>query len=378
MTASHLEFYATHAISPVRQDITNWQRHVERRHALSMQLGIAPAMLRGRRVVEVGPGGGYNALYTASLSPSEYVLIEGNPAGAAELQENFAKYKVTCTYKVLEQPLESFESDETFDFAICEGVLSGVPNPEQILSKLVELTASGGVLTITCVDHASHFPETIRRLFAQILINAEHSIDDAVKIIDPAMRPHLESLGGMNRRYDDWIIDNLLHPGSIIPLINLPEAVAVLAQDFQFLSSSPRFTQDWRWYKSLVGEEFDFNINAITSYWKNMHSLLDCRFVFPEREEVQNQHLYDSFTEARSFVKRYEETRDTVWIERFTHVMMEIILDVRSFSPEIGQAFTEVVELLQKPNLSASDVANASAFGPLFGRGQQYISFVKV
>jgi len=77
-------------------------------------------------------------------------------------------------------------------------------------------------------------------------------------------------------------------------------------------------------------------------------------------------------------VKRYEETRDTVWIERFTHVMMEIILDVRSFSPEIGQAFTEVVELLQKPNLSASDVANASAFGPLFGRGQQYISFVKV
>ena len=68
MTESLLEFYRRHQISPVRQDIRDLGAHFGRRTALYRHLGILPAFLRGRTVLEVGPGSGFNSLHTASLA----------------------------------------------------------------------------------------------------------------------------------------------------------------------------------------------------------------------------------------------------------------------------------------------------------------------
>src|SRR5687768_7560883 len=92
MTASHLAFYTAHGISPVRQDISDWERHRQRRSALYRQLGILPAYLKVRSVLEVGPGSGHNALYTASLGPSRFVLVEGNSTGIGDIRALFAEH----------------------------------------------------------------------------------------------------------------------------------------------------------------------------------------------------------------------------------------------------------------------------------------------
>jgi SAM-dependent methyltransferase len=378
VSASHLDFYGRHKISPVRQDISDWQRHAERRGSLFWQLGIRPGDIRGRRVLEVGPGGGFNALYTASLEPGHYVLVEGNPTGAAELRENFAANPaLNGNVEIIETLVEEFDADQPFDFVFCEGVLSGVPNPEQVLDRLARATAAGGLLITTCVDHISHFPETIRRLFAQILIEPEMPLEQSVEIILPAMRPHLETLSGMSRRHDDWVIDNLIHPGSIIPLINFPETVAVLAHTFEFFSSSPRFVNDWRWYKSIAGEDGGFNALAIKAYWRNVHSFLDHRCVFAERDEIANQTLYDRCTRAREFVQRFEMTRNMSCVDGFRDTLADIVADAETYSHDLANALGEALDLLERGPLQAGWIADAGAFGRLFGRGQQYLSLSK-
>ena len=49
-------FYSAHGIIPTRQDISNLETHFTRRAGLYRQLGVLPSFLRGRTVLEIGPG----------------------------------------------------------------------------------------------------------------------------------------------------------------------------------------------------------------------------------------------------------------------------------------------------------------------------------
>ena len=55
-------------------------------------MGIVPAFVENRSVLEFGPGSGHNAIYTASLSPGTYELVEGNPKGVTDTRERLAKF----------------------------------------------------------------------------------------------------------------------------------------------------------------------------------------------------------------------------------------------------------------------------------------------
>lgn len=377
--ASHLDFYTRFNISPVRQDIRNLSRHFQRREALYRQLGILPRAVRGQSVLEVGPGGGYNSLYTAALAPRRYVLVEGNPTGVEHMNSLFAEYaQWTGMTEIVQSRLEDWKPDQQFDFVFCEGLLSGVPNPEEIMNKLADSTSVGGVLTITCVDHLSHFPETLRRALAQLTIEMDDSLETKVRRILPMITPHLQTLPGMSRRHDDWVIDNLIHPGSIIPLINFPEAIAVLAPRFEFYASSPHLITDWRWYKSIVGDDWDFNVQAIEQFWMQAHNMIDYRKVMPVREPLANQRLYDLCTAARAQLERFERKRDFRFMVGFRELLGKIVEETRYFSDEIAEALTEAAGLLADDRPNTTAVAEAEKFGALFGRGQQYLSLTRM
>jgi SAM-dependent methyltransferase len=376
MTASHLDFYTRYGISPVRQDISDLRRHFERREALYRHLGLLPGFFPQRTVLEVGPGGGYNSIYTASLAPSRYVLVEGNPTGVVEIRQLFAGFpELASRIEIVHSSLEAYRPDTRFDFVFCEGLLSGVQNPEEILAALAAATAPGGVLVVTAVDHLSHFPETIRRAFAQRAIDPEEGLEQKVAKILPMMLPHLATLWGMSRRQDDWVIDNLLHPGSIIPLINFPGIAECLRPNLEFYAASPHFATDWRWYKAVVGEDRRYSDAAVETWWANAHSLLDYRTVLPPRDAEENRRLYALCTEARRALELFEAAREEGHFDRFLAGLEHIVAETSRFSPAIAEALREASTLLGAARLDPAKVASASKFGPLFGRGQQYFSF---
>ena len=52
-----LDFYREHSISPVHQDIADFNYHCERRAKLYRQLGMPTLLFDKAEVLEVGPGG---------------------------------------------------------------------------------------------------------------------------------------------------------------------------------------------------------------------------------------------------------------------------------------------------------------------------------
>lgn len=53
-----IDFYREHSISPVHQDISNFEYHCARREKLYRQLGMPTVVFNEAEVLEVGAGGG--------------------------------------------------------------------------------------------------------------------------------------------------------------------------------------------------------------------------------------------------------------------------------------------------------------------------------
>lgn len=378
MSESLLDFYRRHGISPVRQNIQNLDAHFARRAALYRHLGILPAFLRGRTVLEIGPGSGFNSVYTASLRPSRYVLVEANPRGVDDIASLFSNFpELAGGIEVVSASADYYRSAEPFEFVFCEGMvaLAGVPDPQRLLRRVAENTGPGGLLVITCIDAVSDFAETLRRLVAQLVIDPASDIDEQVQVLLPIFEPHLSSLAGMSRHHDDWIIDNLLNPASIGPLLSIPDAVSALAGEFDVFGASPHFLTDWRWYKAIAGADGGFNELAADRYWANVHNLLDYRQLSPPRDPSDNRRLYDSCTAVRDAVREYETRRDRRVVAGILDALHAVASGVRPFLPATADAIAELRGLLARPSLDGAAVAASSAFGPWFGRGQQYLSF---
>jgi SAM-dependent methyltransferase len=377
-TTSLVDFYRRNGISPVRQDISNLEAHFSRRGGLYRQLGLLPAFFRGRSVLEVGPGSGFNSIYTATLEPSRYVLLEGNPAGVADIERLFATFPVLrARIEIASSLVEDYDSSERFDFVLCEGMLAlaGIADPASLLRTVAGFVAPGGVLVITCIDAVSDFAETLRRLCGQLLVDPADTLAAQAAMLTPVFSPHLATLPGMSRRHDDWVVDNLLNPASIGPYLSIPDAIAAIRDEFEYYAASPHFSTDWRWYKSLTPGATDYNARGAEQYWANAHNLLDCTRLFAPRDPLANQQLYRQCEATRDLIRDYENTRDAGHITSIRARLADVEQSVRAFNPEVADAVQEVSALVISVPPDPKAVAGSPRFGPWFGRGQQYLSF---
>lgn len=86
-------FYSKYNISPVHQDIKDFKRHVMRREKLYRLLGMPPALFKNKSVLEIGPGGGYNAL-TLFTWGAHVDFVEPNPKAQEELPKLLKQYNI--------------------------------------------------------------------------------------------------------------------------------------------------------------------------------------------------------------------------------------------------------------------------------------------
>ncbi len=143
MSESHAEFYSKYNISPVFQDIADQAKHFQRRESLFRSLGLVPAFVRGRSVLEFGPGSGHNALYTASLSPGQYELVDGNLKGVQETRERLTSFS-SAHIKVHHALFDEFQTDTKFDLVWAEGCLPHQSRPLPLLKHVASFVLKGG------------------------------------------------------------------------------------------------------------------------------------------------------------------------------------------------------------------------------------------
>ena len=84
-----LEYYIREGISPVHYDLSDLKKHFQIRASLYRLLGLIPNFIEGKDILEIAPGAGHNSVYTSSLLPKTYDLVEPNPKGCRDIIEIF-------------------------------------------------------------------------------------------------------------------------------------------------------------------------------------------------------------------------------------------------------------------------------------------------
>jgi SAM-dependent methyltransferase len=363
-----LDYYGANGISPVSQDITDLGRHFERRSSMYRALGVAPALVGGASVIEFGPGSGHNALYTCSLRPRRFVAVDGNPTGLRATRALFSGYPSFTQPDVVESMIEHFATDERFDIAICEGVIAMQNEPAAFARHVTSFVRPGGVFMTTTYDGASALSDQMRRLL-NLRLPPEYSVAERLDALRPVFAPHLATLSGMSRSLDDFLLDVIIQP-MIGPLFSIVDIVPALAGEFDIYGCSPNFVQDWRWYKTLVGDARRFNERTIDAYYANVANFIHHKVELPPHSRLDGEALLRKCTV-------YYETMQAaqfgglVEYEAALQALRDTIPDLERLCPPAARAVIEFVAYLEGDEDALDECYS------FWGRGQQNVSFIR-
>lgn len=372
----YLDFYKEMGSELVSRVVVDQEEFFRTRSALYMLLGIIPEFVKGKRVLELGPGTGHNSIHTACLSPKEYVLVDGGGEILDAARERLSHLGTRSTkLEFVCSLFENYKPDRQFDLVLAEACIPMQKDPATLLSQIAQHVKLGGVLVVTTISAVSYFSEILRRLGRDIVIPADTSPNEQLEVLRPLYRTHLESLTGLGRSIDDWLLDNIVQPFDVEQLLTIPQAINVLQDKFQFLGSSPKFMTDWRWHKTMTNVSPSFNNQAIESYYSQNINLMDCRVQNLSHELDTGMLLETECSKIWDQMIDLENNRSSDWIR-----LWKDIENVRNLvgqcAPQLIPAVTEALEWLQS-GARQKDLADRSEFRQWWGRGQQYLSFVR-
>ena len=198
-----LEYYIREGISPVHQDISDLNKHFQIRASLYRLLGLIPSFFKGKDIIEVAPGSGHNSIYTATLLPRTYDLVEPNPIGCKDISKIFDNLSIQHTKPNLyQQSLDDFKSDKLYDIVITEGWPGGfLDYDKSMLVKLSSFVKPGGIMLITFFSPIGGMATYLRRLIGHRLISKKDQMKQRTAILKKAFSSHLDKLTSMSRSH---------------------------------------------------------------------------------------------------------------------------------------------------------------------------------
>lgn len=375
MTRPFLDYYRANAISPVNQDLSDLTRHLERRESLYLALGIVPAMIEGRSVIEFGPGSGHNAIYTSSLSPARYLLVDGNPTGLSAAGKLLDEYAPGGNRFFVESLIENYRTDERFDLVLCEGTIPGQLDTKGFCRKVGAFAGEGGIFVLTTQDAASCLGELLRRVVAAQIVPRSASVAEQLQRLVPFFATHTATIAGMSRSTEDWVLDNIIQPyfGN---MLSVADAIDSLGKDgLHVYNASPRFFTVWRWYKRLVGEDRNIGPAVRTEYFANLVNMMDYRLdgtathapELGERILMLSEKFYETLREVEAASGPYALVFQQLG---------ELAEVIRPISALTADSIDQAVAVCDAARNDCALPA-ASQFASFFGHGQQYMSFVR-
>jgi len=374
----HLEFYEEHNISPVRQDITNLERHIQRRSSLYEQLGLPSLLFRDKKVLEIGPGSGHNSLYVASCRPKKYDLLEPNKRGQKDINDLYLAVDMPLAKpNLIEKKLEDFEPNDSYDIVICECWLGVSDHERQMMKKLGIFIKKGGILVTTIGSPVGGVANAIRRVLAWYIMDSNKDIKHNTQVLVEAFTTHLDTIKDMSRLYEDWVQDVLINPGFFLLHPSPKMFIEDIGNEFDIYQTYPKFTQEWRFYKSLYGEFKTLNAKFLDSYYRNTHNFFDYQTELPIAEKALNESLeIESFNLIHAIAKK-ENEEDRVIDDELRKKIEQFCANLVKFNASWAEPLDELIELISMPLIQISDIQSLSFFNKVFGRELIYATAIK-
>ncbi|WP_078124249.1 class I SAM-dependent methyltransferase [Leptospira alexanderi] len=369
MEIPFVDFYNKNNISPVSQNITDLEKHYYRRESLYISLGILPRYINNRKIIEFGPGSGHNAVYTASLNPKLYTLVDGSRVGYRATKERF---KDQDNIEVIHALFQDFSSEIQYDMVIAEGCLPHQAEPLLLMNHICKFVDKKGIFLITTSNGVSYLSETLRRLMRDRFLSPNEMTKKQLDLLIPIYQPHLKTLLNMSRPVEDWILDSIIQPLQHVKLLSIPDVINHLDGRFEVLGSSPKFIEDWRWYKDINSKTKGYNQVALNSYYRKNLNFLDYRFRFIEHSKEFGIKLEELCDETWTIMCSIEKSESNEGWNRLFENLSSIHDLILQLAPETAKALKEITIWLKDGDLNNS----LPNFSNWWGRGQQYLSFI--
>ena len=374
-----LSFYNQIGFAPTRQQKSSANTLAARRAFLHRSLGIPNIAIRGSDIIEFGPGSGENSETLIAQAPRSYKFVDGSDAVLTNLQGRLTTTTPSSTSAAPEfifstSNILDYEDDALYDLVICEGVLPMQMKPREMAAHVLSFVRPGGVAILTCMDSVSSFSEIARRYVASsIFENLEYSEELVLQLVD-SFTPDFAHLPGMSRQPDDWVLDSIINPW-LGNFFSLQDALEVAIDGHALLGTSPRFLQDWRWFKDPSALEENTTLTcAVSSYRRNVHSLLDARFTGQTRLDDQaNSNLIDVTSSIATRVRGHISGNFPYESEDFGGDIMHLIKTTEGLHRQTVQGLQSLADWSV-----SRDPSDLAQFRSLWGRGQQYISLMRL
>lgn len=377
-----LNFYIKNNISPVKQNISNLAVHIKRREKLYRQLGIPTQLFGNSKILEIGPGSGYNTLAFFEWGGGinkKIDLIEPNKKGINDMSQLFLEHEIDkeC-YNIINCKIEEFTTNSKYDIIIAESFLPALVNKKEVIDNLIKLTNERGIIVITCIDEIGFFIEQMKRLIGHVLTSNIKDFSKKTEKLCEIFEPQLNLLQGVSRNVVDWVQDQLINPANNTSTLSLEEAIVYLGQEFDVLGSSPNLFVDYSWYKDI---DFDYKKEYKKQFSIKRHNLLMCgleeTFLLPE----ENEYLLNNIRAIRQYAIDYERSYDKNNIKSIIYYLNNILHIMKRIDSKLYKVVIELNEilttLLNKGDQLNIDLSKYKNFFSAFSRSQQYISFVK-
>jgi 2-polyprenyl-3-methyl-5-hydroxy-6-metoxy-1,4-benzoquinol methylase len=382
---THLEFYQQHGISPVSYDIKNLSDHFERRASLYDQLALPTLAFSKSRVLEIAAGTGHNSLYIAAQHPESLVLLEPNSVGIDEIKSTYSQFGADFIDPILiTKKLEDYFPDRPYEIVICENWLGTSKHEQLLLNKLKSFICPRGILVITTVSPIGFLPNLIRRYLSSLVAPLELSFEERSRILTNTFQSHLHTLKAMTRNVEDWVHDNMINPAYFDLCLSTPTALDFLGVEFEILGSSPSISEDWRWFKSLYGENKNNNIHYLKEYWKKNHNFLDSRLEPSSGNAELNIRIEKKAFQFLEAVRAHEDC--LIQGKNAEKLRSHVVLVLQEFIGLLPEsvfmakiALEDALNLIQNNDqINTEDISDSLAFAHLFGRETSYISVQKI
>lgn len=371
-----IAFYGKHRISPVHQDVRNFKLHLMRREKLYRLLGLPLAVFNDKTILEIGPGGGYNALAFFAWG-ANVDFVEPNLTAQEELPRLFSRYNIKKNrWRIVSGKIEDFKSNRQYDVVIAEGFIPGLYDRSKVINRISGLVKNGGVAVVTCLDDISFFFEFIKRIIAHRLLQEKKAKEFSKKVtlLSSAFSSHFRSLKYTSRPLRDWVVDTFLNPFVYGKFFSIADCIKEFNMDFMMLGSSPAMFTDCSWYKNI---EFNRQKSLLEQFSSKRHILM----LWDAKESIRgadlNEALVKKIYDLRQYVSKIEPCLNPARIRNIIQRLERIKCLSVDIDDRISVAIEESIDLLGDSRLTALKIAKADALESAFGRGQQYVSLAK-
>lgn len=377
-----LNFYIKNNISPVKQNISNLAVHIKRREKLYRQLGIPTQLFGNSKILEIGPGSGYNTLAFFEWGGGinkKIDLIEPNKKGINDMSQLFLEHEIDkeC-YNIINCKIEEFTTNSKYDIIIAESFLPALVNKKEVIDNLIKLTNERGIIVITCIDEIGFFIEQMKRLIGHVLTSNIKDFSKKTEKLCEIFEPQLNLLQGVSRNVVDWVQDQLMNPANNASTLSLEEAIVYFGQEFDVLGSSPNLFVDYSWYKDI---DFDYKNEYKKQFSIKRHNLLMCGLEETFLLSEENEYLLNNIKSIRQYAIDYERSYDKNNIKNIIYYLNNILHIMKRIDSKLYKVVIELNEilttLLNKGGQLNIDLSKYKNFFSAFSRSQQYISFVK-